>query len=260
MENYGIKIIYAPEITLVGEPRFLGMPQEIMEQWDTDIHWDKINNFDNINAEYILEAAGRGCYQSWANKAKRKNVEYLKNILKQKHESVLEHACYNFYFRGISRSLTHELIRHRVGTAFSQSSQRYIDSSDIAFVIPPLYIGNKELTSIWAKSCKDSLDKYNELLAQEINVMPGTDGIKQLRQSARAVLPNCAETQIMFSCNLREIRHILNLRGSLHADEEIRRWAVALYYIVNDITPLLCDFEVQENEFGKYLVKLDDWE
>lgn len=72
MENYGIKIIYAPEITLVGEPRFLGMPQEIMEQWDTDIHWDKINNFDNINAEYILEAAGRGCYQSWANKAKRK--------------------------------------------------------------------------------------------------------------------------------------------------------------------------------------------
>lgn len=264
-EKYGIKIIYSPEITLAGESRFLDMPKDIMDKWHTDIHWDKINNFDNISSEYILEAAGRGCYQSWENKANRKNVEYLKNIIKQGHGSVLEHASYNFYFRGISRSLTHELIRHRVGTAFSQSSQRYIDSSDTAFVIPPLYIGNEKLTKIWAEFCKNSLEKYNELLQetkQEINILPGTDGIKQIRQSARAILPNCAETQIMFSCNLRELRHILELRGSLHADEEIRRWAVELYRVMKDITPLLYDFQVKENESGKYLIKLniDEWE
>ncbi len=259
-KKYDIKIIYAPEITLVGKSNFLTMPEDIMNKWKTDINWNEINNFDNISSEYILEAAGRGCYQSWDNKAKRKNIEYLKNIIRQGHGSILEHTFYNFYLRGISRSLTHELIRHRVGTAFSQSSQRYIDSSDIAFVIPPLYIGNEKLTQIWAESCKESLKKYNELLEevkQEINILPGTNGIKQIRQAARAVLPNCAETQMMFSCNLRELRHILELRGSLHADEEIRRWAVELYYITKDITPLLFDFKVEENELGKYLIKLN---
>lgn len=259
-EKYGIKIIYSPEITLVGKSNFLTMPKDIIDKWKTDIDWNEINDFNNIDSEYILEAAGRGCYQSWENKAGRKNIEYLKNIIKQKHESILEHTFYNFYLRGISRSLTHELIRHRVGTAFSQSSQRYIDSSDIAFVIPPLYINNEKLTQIWATFCKDSLEKYNELLEkikQEINILPGTDGIKQIRQAARAVLPNCAETQMMFSCNLRELRHILELRGSLHADEEIRRWAIELYYVVKNVTPLLFDFIVKEDEFGKYLIKLD---
>src|SRR5512136_153934 len=91
-----------------------------------------------VPAEVLAEAAGRTCYLSFG-KGRKTNAEYLEHIVASHHGSVLEHAVWNFLVTGISRSLTHELIRHRAGWAYSQLSQRYVDESEARFVCPPLY-------------------------------------------------------------------------------------------------------------------------
>ena len=104
---------------------------------------------EGSDGEHLAEFAGRLCYMSQRNPAGRATREYLVNILKQGHGSVLEHANYSLLLEGISRSLTHELVRHRAGFAYSQLSQRYVDESQAAFVVPPAIIGDEGLEGAW---------------------------------------------------------------------------------------------------------------
>lgn len=91
-----------------------------------------------LDGDFIPEVAGRVCYMSFGSKAgRRTNIEYLKHILESGHGSVCEHTVFGFLITGISRSLTHELVRHRQGVAYSQLSQRYVDSADSNVIIPP---------------------------------------------------------------------------------------------------------------------------
>src|SRR5215470_14565974 len=101
-----------------------------------------------VAAEVLNEVAGRTCYMSFG-KGRKSNQEYLENILSSKHGSVLEHAVWNFLITGVSRALTHELVRHRAGFAYSQLSQRYVDESEARYVIPPLYQENEALRAKW---------------------------------------------------------------------------------------------------------------
>lgn len=259
IENYGIRIVTHPEISIVGTPSFLpaNLPDDITEKWET-------GQEDNAeSSSLIMEVAGRNCYHSWSNLAGRTNEEYLKNIIQQGHESVLEHVMYNFYIRGVSRTLTHELIRHRVGTAISQRSQRYVDESKSAFVLPPELVGRDNLVYIWATHCLTSLVLYDHIVKQlsECSDMKdpvtGKVKIKQVRESARSVLPGCVETDLVWSCNLREIRHILSMRGNEHADREIRRFAVELYKAIGADHPCLFDFELYEENGQEFVRKVD---
>jgi thymidylate synthase (FAD) len=135
-----LKVYTEPLVTLLAKPCFMEPPHLLVE-WDGD----------GTDGEWLAEYAGRICYMSQSNPAHRTTAEYLTNIMRQGHGSVLEHANYTVLAEGVSRSLSHELVRHRAGMAYSQLSQRYVDSSDAAFVMPPALLdtGDENLQGIW---------------------------------------------------------------------------------------------------------------
>ena len=138
---------YEPRVTVLARPAFT-------EAAHLPVSWSG----ESTDGERLAEFAGRLCYMSQRNPAGRSTREYLQNILKQGHGSVLEHANYSLLLEGISRSLTHELVRHRAGFAYSQLSQRYVDESEAAFVVPPAIIGDEALESDrrrtrWGRRC-----------------------------------------------------------------------------------------------------------
>ena len=127
-----------PRLTLLARPVFTE-PAHLPVEWLGE----------STDGERLAEFAGRLCYMSQKNPAKRNTRDYLENIKKQGHGSVLEHASYSVLLEGVSRSLTHELVRHRAGFAYSQLSQRYVDESDAHFVVPPAIIGDDALEDAW---------------------------------------------------------------------------------------------------------------
>lgn len=190
-------------------------------------------------AQDVLEFAGRACYQSFhkPNPATLNQSNYLENIIEQGHESVLEHGSATFYLTGVSRALTHELIRHR-HLSYSQLSQRFVDESEAKMVMPPAIAtlfkpGDKPYDRA-VKSFKKSVKDY-EKLAEKL----AEKGLprKQAREAARAVLPNCTETRIVVSGNFRAWRDFLKKRLDPAADAEIRTVALNLHSHLMDIAP-----------------------
>jgi thymidylate synthase (FAD) len=197
----------------------------------------------NVDAEILAEAAGRVCYLSFG-KGRKSNAEYLENIIASHHGSVLEHVTWSFIITGISRSLTHELIRHRVGFAYSQESQRFVDESDTRYVLPPLLQERPELKAKWEQAIDAAHQSYCALVeeteryvAERYPELEGTDRRKLVRQSARSVLPNACETKLFVTANARAWRHFVEMRGSIHADAEIRILAVAVAKILKEEAP-----------------------
>ncbi|WXX38233.1 FAD-dependent thymidylate synthase [Corynebacterium hesseae] len=193
----------------------------------------------STDSEDLVEFAGRACYQSFhkPNPATAENADYIANIIAQGHESVLEHATVTFYLTGVSRALTHELIRHR-HLSYSQMSQRFVDESEANIVMPPAisalyHEGSKEYEAV-VKSARKSLKKYTALVESLQN-----EGLprKQAREAARAVLPNCLETRIVVSGNLRAWRDYLKKRISPHADAEIRIVSQMILAELYDVAP-----------------------
>src|SRR5690349_13349697 len=121
---------------------------------------------ESTDGERLAEFAGRLCYMSQRNPAGRDTHEYIENIKRQGHGSVLEHANYSLLLEGVSRSLTHELVRHRAGFAYSQLSQRYVDESAASFVVPPAIIGDEALTAAWTTQIEGALASYVSLVEQ----------------------------------------------------------------------------------------------
>lgn len=189
----------------------------------------------------LAEAAGRLCYLSW----KRPNPEtatlwgYIKNILKQRHYSVLEHGTATFLFQGVSRSLTHELIRHR-HFSYSEVSQRFVNVEDADYVIPPALrkAYRAELASEIGTVQEESKYSYRKIVEYLIGISDGRKSMrKQAREAARSVLPNMMETKIVVTGNYRAWRHFLKVRGSIHADAEIRELAVKVATVLISHAP-----------------------
>ncbi|MDP9797060.1 thymidylate synthase (FAD) [Catenuloplanes nepalensis] len=211
---------------------------EIVPQKVQLIAWTQFQAPDGVawstdaeGGQALAEFAGRACYQSWKkpNPKTATNAGYLEHILETGHFSVLEHGSVSFYFSGISRSLTHELIRHR-HFSYSQLSQRYVPERDAAFVEPGVIKDDPELHAMFAKAADASLAAYTELLegleAKFADVESPTLRRKQARQAARAILPNAVETRIVVTGNYRAWRHFIALRATEAADVEIRELAV----------------------------------
>jgi thymidylate synthase (FAD) len=161
---------------------------------------------------------------------------------------VLEHASVSFYITGISRSCTHELIRHR-HFSYSQLSQRYVPENESQIVVPPGMEDDDELRRILAEAADASRATYAELLSRlEAKFADQPNAIlrrKQARQAARAVLPNATETRIVVTGNYRAWRHFIAMRASEHADVEIRRLAIACLRHLVDVAPAVFgDFQV----------------
>jgi thymidylate synthase (FAD) len=202
-------------------------------------------------AEVLIEIAGRTCYMSFG-KGRKSNQEYVQNILTSKHGSVLEHAVWCLLITGVSRALTHELVRHRAGFGYSQLSQRYVDESDARYVVPPLCQESEELLRKWQQTIETIRKAYVELgeaTAQYVQrkhpQMAPRDRRKWARQATRSILPNACETKIFVTGNSRAWRHFLELRGSPHADTEIRLLAVEVCRVLKQESPnIFGDIEV----------------
>lgn len=253
-------IFEEPKVTLLARQQYDGAGH---------IHWDSDSD---VPAQQIAEFAGRLCYLSFGADAgfegghrlisgRTTNSEYLANILKVRHGSVLEHAVWTMLFEGISRALTHELIRHR-HFSYSQLSQRYVDESDVAFVLPPEIARDTPAFDLWKQSCERSLDDYRTLLAQieeQVQDEPSkTLRRKRARQTARSLLPNATETKIVVTGNCRAWRHFIELRGSPSADTEIRNLALEVLRVLKGEAPsLFGDYRVVTSANGQPYAETD---
>lgn len=228
----------APRISVLARPVFT-------EPSHLPVHWIG----ESTDGERLAEFAGRLCYMSQKNPANRGTRDYIENIKKQGHGSVLEHASYSLLLEGVSRSLTHELVRHRAGFAYSQLSQRYVDESNAAFVVPPAIIGDDALVAQWTAQVEGAQATYVALVEKLMErykwVEDKVHRRKMAREAARGVLPNSTETKIVVTANARAWRTMLELRSSEGAEFEIRRMSVAVLRVLQDLAPgLFADFEI----------------
>lgn len=241
-----MKIIREPSVYLVGRQtineneldRFLA--DHSVTSWTTD---------SDLAGQKLCEVAGRLCYMSFARPRPGGNERYLAHILEVGHGSVLEHAVWNFIIAGVSRSFTHELIRHRAGFGYSQLSQRYVDESVGEYVEPDCIAEDPELHAIWLEAVTRSHEAYcqlsERLFARFESVSDKTLRRKMARQAARSVLPNATETKIFVTANARALRHFIELRASEHAEVEIRKVAARMLRILRAEAPhLFGDFQL----------------
>jgi thymidylate synthase (FAD) len=239
-----MEILRSARLTLLARPQFME-PPHLPVQWKGPAS----------DGERLAEFAGRICYMSQNNPAGRSTGEYLTNILKQGHGSVFEHAVYVVLIEGISRSCSHELVRHRAGFGYSQLSQRYVDESQAAFVMPPAIQGDTRMESEWTAQVEAAQRAYVQsvdLLMQKYDWV--TDKVhrrKMAREAARSVLPNATEVKIVVSANIRAWRTMLELRLGEGAELEIRRMAVATLRLLQGEAPsFFADFEIYHTGDG----------
>ncbi|MBV8931968.1 MAG: FAD-dependent thymidylate synthase [Kutzneria sp.] len=222
-----------PKVQLIARTEFLP-PADV--PWTTDAD----------GGAALAEFAGRACYQSWKkpNPATATNAGYIRHIIEIGHLSVLEHGTVSFYLSGISRSLTHELIRHR-HFSYSQLSQRYVPERDAAMVEPDIIASDPDLHAVFVKAAEASVQAYTELLAglesKLADVPSGTLRRKQARQAARSVLPNATETRIVVTGNYRAWRHFIAMRATEAADVEIRELAIECLRQLKQSVPAVFD-------------------
>lgn len=192
------------------------------------------------DGQELIEFAGRLCYESFdlPNEDTKTNDKYVRNIIAQGHESVLEHVSVTFYVEGVSRNLTHELIRHR-HLSFSELSQRFVDASELDVIIPPAMGGGKQwLSEAHTARYEDTVD----LLKEQGKTR------KQAREAARYGLPAGIETKLVVTGNLRAWRDFLKKRYSAHADAEMQAFANQVVCILEGEYPdVFADIEYQES-------------
>ena len=204
------------------------------------------------DAENLVEVAGRVCYMSYG-KGRKTNREFLENIMTSGHGSVLEHASWTLLITGVSRSLTHELVRHR-HLSYSQLSQRYVDETDVSYVIPAPIIETGFDTWIRLITAAKTAYTILEGALKRNNKENGTNEIKAARQAARSVLPNATETKIVVSGNARAWRHFIETRGSVYAEPEIRALAIKILAALEGDAPVIFgDYDASSGcVVGKY--------
>ena len=204
--------------------------------------------------EELVEIAGRICYLSFGlNQSNTTNSEFVKRLIESRHETVLEHVSWTFLITGISRALTHQLVRHRVGFSFSQLSQEYHDEIDNEPIEPPIIKENPEIRKVWQNAVRTSNNAYRQILhyLRESNTLndpsKGEKGQKQTARSiARSVLTNATETKILVTANARAWRHFFEVRGSVPNNEEMRHLAAQLLdHLQKEAPSLFFDFSTE---------------
>jgi thymidylate synthase (FAD) len=216
-----------PRVFLIGESRVnheglqslldhLGVPD-----WTSDAPTDM---------ELITEVFGRACYRSFGTelnpnitRVRQFNKSYLTNIIEKGDGSVLEHGVVNFFLADVSRVFTHELVRHRVGTAMSQESLRFVRLTDMDWYAPVAIQESEEAMTIFARTFEE-LSKLQRELAEQFGLddRDSFDEKKEITSAMRRIAPIGLATNIGWSCNMRTLRHVIEQRTSPWAEEEIR--------------------------------------
>jgi thymidylate synthase (FAD) len=180
------------------------------------------------SAELLVEFCGRACYRSWepglnvnVTRVRTDRREYLENILRSAHGSVLEHANFSFALRNCSRVMTHELVRHRAGSAFSQESLRYVRLTDIGFRVPPALEPVRERVL----AIVEQLEEFQRAAAEQLGL--DEEGLpfhvkKEATSALRRLAPIGLSTDIIWTANVRTLRHVIEMRTDPGAEEELR--------------------------------------
>ncbi|MFQ5933269.1 MAG: FAD-dependent thymidylate synthase [Dehalococcoidia bacterium] len=194
--------------------------------WDTDAPTD---------VEEVVEVMARNCYKSFGpglnpnvTRVRPDNKSHLANLIRVRHGSTMEHSWVSFLITDVSRVFTHELVRHRVGTAISQESLRFVRLEDMGLWVPPCYANNPKANEIFENVWEFLEKKYEELIevagemeGEPFNQLPFHIK-KKYTSAARRVAPIGVATNVGWSCNMRALRHIIEDRTDPGAEEEIR--------------------------------------
>ena len=215
----------------------------------------------------LCKTAGQVCYASFGpRRTKNENAAaYIERLTSAGHGSVLEHASFSFLLYGVSRSVTHELVRHRAGAGFSQISQRYVSGAVLRFVERPEYQEDEELHRLFEERADRAATEYGEMADRLLEQQEGgnsmlsadykTDARKKVQQTARSLLPNETEAPMVFTANVRALRHIIEMRADAHAESEIRNLALRLFLCAATTDPILFgDYEIDGLPDGTFTV------
>jgi thymidylate synthase (FAD) len=221
-------------------------------------------------AARLMKTAGQTCYASFGpQRTYNENAKrYFANLSSSGHGSVYEHAVFSFLLYGISRSNTHEIVRHRAGTAFSQLSQRFVSGKVLRFVERPEYRDHPALHKSFEERIDRAAREYEEIADELLSLQSEgdqllsaeakTDRRKRVQQTARSVLPNETETILVLSGNVRSWRHMIEMRTDQHAESEIRDLFFRIFLCLRMAEPLLFeDYAIESYTDGTYGARTD---
>lgn len=240
----GVRFYTSPEVYLVGQTQFNTHEfDRFLDDQEMDINTEQ---FAGSPGEQLVESGARACYMSFGSG--RPTAEHLENIRASNHGSVVRHSTATLMITGVSRGLTHELVRHGAGTAISQSSSRYIPARKLGFVVPPEVQGDAVLENAFQAHCLTALTQYEmavgrltDKLVQGHPQDSKTAARKTARGAARAWLPIGLAQVIQFTFNIQSFRHVLRMRGSSGAEKEIIKLAQLMAPVAKHLWPHLCD-------------------
>src|SRR6202042_1617434 len=222
-----------PEIFLVARPEvdYDAMAAYLREvggeRWLERLDRDQLGN----DAQDLAEFAGKMCYRSWepglnpnVKQVRTDQTKYLQNILSMAHGSVLEHASFTFVLHNVSRIFTHELVRHRPGTAISQESLRFVRLADIPFWFPDWALADEELMKR-ATALLEQMEEFQRWMAGHFGL--DEEGVpfhekKHKTSFMRRFAPDGVATGLVWTANVRTLRHTIESRTDPGAEEEIR--------------------------------------
>src|ERR687885_2247800 len=232
----GVVMLAKPQTNIVGLKDFLG-------GFDPSLGFSAYLDDPTAlpDSSQLCKTAGQLCYASFGPRrtTNENAAAYFERLTSAGHGSVLEHASFSFLLYGISRSVTHELVRHRAGVGVSQVSQRYVSGSVLRFVERPEYQEDTELHRLFEERADRAAKEYEAmagwLLERQgrgvalLDAVYKTDARTKGRQTRRSLLPNESEAPMVFTGNVRALRHIVEMRADEHAESEIRNLAVKLF-------------------------------
>lgn len=267
----GTRYLKGSGVALIGRTLSnLDTVKDFIEGFDVEEGFDDYLN-DPVtigSGERLAKFAGQLCYMSMGeNRTKNEQADkYFRNIKVQRHGSVFEHVNYTFLFYGLSRSMTHELVRHRLAS-YSQVSQRYVGGNVLRFVERPEYQKHPAMHARFEAKI-DADAEYYEETCDRLMVLAGedpalssdkkTEARKRVRQCARESLPNATEAPIVVTANWRTWRHILDMRGSSAAEPEIRGLAVKTFACLAQIDSLFWDdIATAKHDDGTYVLEAE---
>jgi thymidylate synthase (FAD) len=257
----GVPYLTAPGVVLLARPqtRLEGLAG-FLEGFDAASRFPDYLEDPTVlpDGAQLCKVAGQTCYMSFGPRRtpNAQALRYFENLKSSRHGSVLEHACYSFLLYGISRSLTHELIRHRAGFSYSQTSQRFVNGRTLRFVERPEYQQDERLHTLFLQRIERAAAEYEELsdylLERQqagdplLEAEARTDLRKKVQQCSRSLLPNETEAPLVVTANVRAWRHVIEERTDRHAEIEIRALLVRIFLCLRLADPVL---------FGDYVLE-----
>ena len=219
--------IIEPKVFLIGESQ---VNRKGLQDFLSHMGASEWTSDASTDVELLTEVYGRSCYKSFGTelnpnitRVRGSNQSYISNIIDKGDGSVLEHGVANFFFCDVSRVFTHELVRHRVGTAMSQESLRYVRLTDLDWYAPVCIQEDEQAMTMFTKTFEQLSQLQREM--SEIFDLDGPgsfDRKKKITSAMRRIAPIGLATNIGWSTNFRNLRHVIEMRTSPWAEEEIR--------------------------------------